>query len=54
MHPAGTRGDYPRPGVVAIGGFTTQGLPIVVLQDMETGAVFHAQRRERKYDILFT
>ena len=28
---------------MAIGGLTTQGLPIVILRDMETGKVFHAQ-----------
>ncbi len=26
---------------------------MVVLRDMETGAVFHAQKRESEYDHLF-
>ena len=38
---------------MAIGGTTTQGLPIVVLRDMETGKVFHAQKLEAKYQRLF-
>ena len=52
--PTGGEDNYPREGVAAIGGFTTQGLPIVILQDMETGVVFHAQKAERKYDFLFS
>ena len=28
---------------MTIGGFTTQDFPIVLLRDMTTGAVFHAQ-----------
>ena len=38
---------------MAIGGLTTQGLPIVILRDMETGEVFHAQKLEGKYQRLF-
>lgn len=48
-HPAGAEADYPRGGILSMGGFTKQGLPIVVLFDMETDAVFHAQKSERKY-----
>ena len=51
--PAGADSNCPRRGVAAIGGFTTQGLPIVVLRAMDTGVVFHAQKREPKYDHLF-
>ena len=51
--PVGAAENCPRHGVAAIGGFTTKGLPIVVLRDMETGLVFHAQKRETKYDHLF-
>ena len=38
---------------MTIGGFTTQGFPTVLLRDMTTGAVFHAQKLERKYQHLF-
>ncbi|MDE0168512.1 MAG: hypothetical protein OXS29_03230 [bacterium] len=52
-HPHGVEVDFPREGIMAIGGTTTQGLPIVVLRDMETGKVFHAQKLEAKYQRLF-
>ena len=45
--------DFPRKDVVAIGGFTTGGIPIVVLVDMNTDQVFHAQKWEGKYQRLF-
>ena len=35
------------------GGFTSRGIPIVILVDMETETVFHAQGFERKYERLF-
>ena len=38
---------------MAIGGVTTEGFPIVILRDMETGSVFHAQKLEAKYHHLF-
>lgn len=46
--------NFPRNGVTAVGGFTKGGMPIVVLVDMETSEVFHAQRYERKFRRLFT
>ncbi len=52
-HPAGAEADFPRDEIISIGGFTKQGLPIVVMFDMETDAVFHAQKSERKYHGLF-
>ncbi len=36
-----------------VGGFSAEGLPVVVLMDMETEAVFHAQKPERKHQHLF-
>ena len=42
-HPYGVEVNFPRERIMAIGGLTTQGLPIVILRDMETGKVFHAQ-----------
>ena len=47
--PYGIETDYPRVDVMAIGGFTSGGIPIVVLVDMETNEVFHSQRWEAKY-----
>ena len=51
--PYGIETDYPRVDVMAIGGFTSGGIPIVVLVDMETNEVFHSQRWEAKYRRLF-
>lgn len=52
-NPQGTLENFPRDGVAAIGGFTANAMPVVVLVDMNTGAVFHTQRPERKYQHLF-
>lgn len=51
--PLVTLDNFPRDGVAAIGGFTANAIPVVVLVDMETGTVFHAQSPERKYRRLF-
>ena len=52
-NPCGQLADFPRKGVAAIGGFTANAKPVVVLRDMNTGAVFHAQSPEGKYRQLF-
>ena len=52
-HPRGIARNFPRKGVRAIGGFTAKAVPIVVLMDMESDVVFHAQKLERKYHRLF-
>lgn len=53
FHWQGRASDFPREGVMAVGGFTSRGIPIVILVDMETETVFHAQGFERKYERLF-
>ena len=45
--PVGIRDHSPRHGVRAVGGFTAQGVPVVVLMDMRRDFVFHAQRPEK-------
>ncbi len=51
--PRGAEDNFPRQGVTAVGGFTAVGVPIIVLVDMETNEVFHAQRYEKKFRRLF-
>lgn len=52
-NPVGRQADLPREGIAAVAGFTTRGIPLVVLIDMRRSCVFHAQRLERKYEHLF-
>lgn len=52
-NPYGQLANFPRKGVAAIGGFIAEAVPLVVLRDMNTGAVFHVQSPERKYRRLF-
>ena len=51
--PRGAQDNFPRQCVTAVGGFTSRGLPVVVIVDMETDEVFHAQKCEAKYEHLF-
>lgn len=51
-NPVGRQADFPRKGIAAVAGFTTGGIPVVVLIDMERSCVFHAQRLEGKYEHL--
>ena len=52
-YPRNIRDHYPDPDRTTIVGFTQGGVPLVLLQDMRTGAVYHAQRAERKHGHLF-
>ena len=46
--------DFPREGCLAVAGFSKRGqVPMVILINMEKRWVFHAQKRERKYEHLF-
>ena len=51
--PTGIRVNFPREGILAVGGFSAGGSPMVVLIDLDTNQVFHAQRFESKYSSLF-
>ena len=51
-HRIGSEEDVPRKGVLAVAGFDTKANPVVLLVDMNTWVVFHAQRPEKKYGHL--